>query len=200
MLTFTQAATIWSFRRELWYVTLAVCGILLIPVVAVIVLTQTGLNYVSDKLVVEDVESNTVEILNPANGEVLTSISTERAWPIIGTVTLEFGVPHLPYEVTHTGIDIATKEGDPIHPFMAGTVIYARELSWGYGKHVIIDHGDNVKSLYGHLDKIFVYEGQTVEITDTIGNEGSTGWSTGDHVHFQITVFDVPVNPRVFLE
>lgn len=200
MLTLSQALTIWSFRRELTYVVLAFCGVLLIPVVAVTVLTQTGLNYVSDKLAVENTESNVVEILNPGTGEVLTTIESEMAWPLVGTVTLEFGVPHLPYQVTHTGIDIATKEGDPIHPFMGGTVIYARELSWGYGKHVIIDHGNSVKSLYGHLDKIFAYEGQTVEITDTIGNEGSTGWSTGDHLHFQITVFDVPVNPRVFLE
>lgn len=200
MLTFSQALTIWSFRRELTYVSLAFLGILLIPVIAVIVLTQTGINYVSDKLATVDAESAAVEIRDPGTGEVVTTVESEMAWPLVGTVTLEFGVPHLPYQVTHTGIDIATKNGDPIHPFMGGTVIYARELSWGYGKHVIIDHGNNVKSLYGHLDKIFAYEGQTVKITDTIGNEGSTGWSTGDHVHFQITVYGIPVNPRTFLK
>jgi len=93
------------------------------------VLTQTGLNYVSDKLVAADLETKAVEIFDPTTGEAVATINSEMSWPLNGTVTLEFGVPHLPYEVTHTGIDIATKKGDSIHPFMGGTVVYARELT-----------------------------------------------------------------------
>ena len=82
---------------------------------------------------------------------------------------------------------------------MDGTVIYAKEIFWGYGKHIIIDHGDNITSLYGHLDKIYVVNGQKVTINDVIGKEGSTGWSTGPHLHFQIDAYGIPVNPRTFL-
>lgn len=69
----------------------------------------------------------------------------------------------------------------------------------GFGKHIIVDHGDNITSLYGHLDKIFVIRGQEVKPGDIIGLRGDTGWSTGPHLHFQINVFGIPVNPRTFL-
>jgi len=112
---------------------------------------------------------------------------------------LEFGVPHLPYQILHTGIDIANNKGTNITPFMGGTVTYAAETKIGYGKHIIIDHGNNVTSLYGHLDKILVYKGQVVTTDQVIGLMGTTGWSTGNHLHFQINVYGIPVNPRVFL-
>lgn len=57
-----------------------------------------------------------------------------------------------------------------------------------------------LSALYAHLDKINVKEGQEVKPGDVIGLEGNTGWSTGDHLHFQISVFGVPVNPRVFID
>jgi murein DD-endopeptidase MepM/ murein hydrolase activator NlpD len=83
---------------------------------------------------------------------------------------------------------------------MPGKVIYAGEIFWGYGKHIIIDHGNNITSVYAHLDKIFVVPGQEIKTTDqVIGNEGSTGWSTGPHLHFEVRVFGIPVNPRTFL-
>jgi murein DD-endopeptidase MepM/ murein hydrolase activator NlpD len=82
---------------------------------------------------------------------------------------------------------------------MEGTVTYAGEIFWGYGRHIMIDHGDNITSVYAHLDRIFVYKGQKVYVGDTIGNMGSTGWSTGPHLHFEIRVYGVPVNPRAIL-
>ncbi len=107
------------------------------------------------------------------------------------------------FQVFHTGIDIANpvgKVGDPINPFLPGKVIYAGEIFWGYGKHIIIDHGNNITSVYGHLDKIFVVKGQEIKDTKTvIGREGQTGWATGPHLHFEIRVFGIPVNPRTFL-
>jgi murein DD-endopeptidase MepM/ murein hydrolase activator NlpD len=194
------AITIWSFRRELLYVAFAFLIILLLPVIAVVILTQTGINVVSDKLATVDSINKTIEIHDPLDGSVVKEINPTMVWPVKGRITLEFGVPHLPYQLFHTGIDIASWKGDDITPFMDGTVTYAGEVFWGYGKHIIIDHGDNISSLYGHLDKIYVFKGQKVKIGDVIGKEGSTGWSTGPHLHFQINVYGIPVSPRTFLD
>jgi len=108
----------------------------------------------------------------------------------------------LPYQPLHTGIDIADpygKEGDPITPFMVGTVIKAEQLWWGYGKYVEINHGNHVVSIYGHMSKLFVYKGEPVKLGQVIGLEGQTGWATGPHVHFEIRVFGIPTNPHIFL-
>lgn len=114
---------------------------------------------------------------------------------------MEFGQTS-PYQLFHTGIDIASpthEVGDPVGAFMKGTVIYAGETSTGFGKHVEIDHGHHIVTIYGHLDSIAVTEGQEVEMGTVVGTRGNTGWSTGPHLHFQINVFGIPVNPRVFL-
>jgi murein DD-endopeptidase MepM/ murein hydrolase activator NlpD len=193
---------LWSIRKELKIVITAFLLVLLLPIIAVIILTQTGINIVSDKLATVNSSTNIVEIHDPASGMVVTTINSPMVWPVFGVITLEFGKPHLPYQLFHTGIDIANPEGkigDDITPFMDGTVIYAGQTAIGYGKHVIIDHGNKVTSLYGHLDKVLVYKGQKVKIGDVIGKMGTTGWSTGPHLHFQINVFGIPVNPRTFV-
>lgn len=189
----------WNYKKELKIILLAFLVVLSLPLVAVIILTQTGINLVSDKLVDQTGIENQVEILDPITGEVTYTINQAMYWPTTGVVTLEFGVPHLPYQILHTGIDIANNKGSNITPFMGGMVTYAAETKTGYGKHIIIDHGNNITSLYGHLDKILVYKGQTVTTDQVIGLMGTTGWSTGNHLHFQINVYGIPVNPRVFL-
>lgn len=163
---------------------------------------NTGINIVSDKLVGVNTQTGNVQIKDPLNGSVVKELSPTVAWPVHGVVTLEFGESDWPYQLFHTGIDIANPNGmtgDPIHPFMDGIVIYAGEISWGFGKHIIIDNGNNITSIYAHLDKIYVYPGEQVHIADMIGREGDTGWSTGPHLHFQVNVYGIPVNPRVFL-
>lgn len=193
---------LWSFRRELKYVLFAFLIVLSLPIIAVIILTNTGINIVSDRLATIDSKTQTVQIHDPKDGSIIQEIKPVVSWPVAGVITLEFGQSDLPFELFHSGIDIANphgKIGDPIHPFMDGTVIYAGEIFWGYGKHIIIDHGNDVTSLYGHLDKIYVYPGQKVTISDSIGKEGTTGWSTGPHLHFQINLFGIPINPRTFL-
>ncbi len=196
------AYLIFSYKKELFYVGLAFFIALLIPIIAVILLTHSGIDIISDKLASVDPKTNTVNIHDPTGQKEDTPVTKEMAWPVHGVVTLEFGENDLPYELFHDGIDIANpygKIGDQIHPFMEGKVVYAGEIFWGFGKHIIIDHGDNITSLYGHLDKIFVVKGQKVTITQVIGNEGRTGWSTGPHLHFGIYVYGIPVNPRTFL-
>lgn len=188
-----------QFRAD---VILTLLLILLLPFFAVILLTNAGIDIVSGKLATKDTQTNIVSIHNPKDGSVEKQITVEREWPMHGVITLEFGAVDLPYQPLHTGIDIADFQGqigDPIVPFMDGTVIYAGEIFWGYGKHIIIDHGNNITSLYGHLDKIFVYVGEQVHLGQIIGHEGRTGWATGPHVHFETRVHGIPVNPRTFL-
>lgn len=197
-----QFFVLWSFKRELFYVSLAFLTVLIMPVIAVILLTHAGIDIISDRLATVNEVTQAVEIHDPTTGEVVKEITKAVAWPALGVISLEFGEMSF-VEPFHSGIDIAnaqSKIGDPVNPFLPGKVIYAGEIWWGYGKHIIIDHGDNILSVYAHLDKIFVYKGQ--EITDTkqvIGNMGSTGWSTGPHLHFQINIYGIPVNPRTFL-
>lgn len=191
--------TLWSFRKELKYVVLAFLTVLMVPVIGVILLTQVGINIISDKIVQNNPQTQAVEIKDPVSGNVVKSISPQVVWPAKGVITLEFGESDLPYQPLHTGIDIAGPFDEPINPAMNGTVIYAGEIFWGYGKHIIIDNGNNITTLYGHLDKIYVYPGEKVTITDTIGLEGETGWATGPHLHFETRLYGIPVNPRVFL-
>lgn len=190
--------TLWSFRKELKYVLLAFLTILMVPVIGVILLTQVGINIISDKLVQSNPTNQTIQIKNPTSGEVVKEIKPQVAWPARGVITLEFGETSL-YQVFHTGIDIAGPFDQPINPAMDDKVIYAGEIFWGYGKHIIIDNGNNITTVYAHLDKIYVYPGEKVTVTDTIGLEGQTGWATGPHLHFETKIYGIPVNPRVFL-
>ncbi len=197
------ALTLWSYRKELKLVAISFLIILLMPVIGVILLTGAGINIISDKLVTQNSQDQTVEIHDPGTGQVVDTIQTKVVWPVGGVITLNFGDIDLPYQPLHTGIDIASadgKVGTPVTAMMPGKVIYAGEISWGYGKHIMIDHGNNITTLYGHLDKIFVYKGQEIKSTDlVIGNRGTTGWSTGPHLHFEVRAYGIPVNPRTFL-
>ena len=115
-------------------------------------------------------------------------------WPIHGPVTSEFG-PR--WGGFHPGIDIAAAYGTPIKAAKAGTVILA---SWygGYGNFVLIDHGGGIVTGYGHQSRMAVSDGQQVSQGQVIGYEGSTGFSTGPHVHFEVRVDGTPQNPRNF--
>lgn len=190
-------------KNELKYVIFTFILVLLLPVIAVILLANAGIDIVSDRLATQNTQNNTVEIHDPATGKVIQVVQTTAVWPVSGVVTLEFGAIDLPYQPLHTGIDIAnprSQVGDPVTAFMPGIVTYAGEISWGYGKHIVIDNGNNISSVYAHLDKIFVFKGEEIKTTDkVIGLEGDTGWATGPHVHFEARVFGIPVNPRTFL-
>src|SRR5579859_5486088 len=196
---FFITSSFFSIKKELQIVLLTFILILLLPVAAVFMLTNAGIDIVSDHLATKNTQTNSVDIHDPKDGSVINSIQQPMHWPLHGVVTLEFGAIDLPYQPLHTGIDIANVMDTPVTPFMNGTVIYAGEIFWGYGKHIIIDNGNNISSLYAHLDKIYVYPGEKVTLNQVIGAEGETGWATGPHVHFEVRVFGIPVNPRTFL-
>ena len=115
-------------------------------------------------------------------------------WPVQGVVTSAFG-PR--WGRMHEGIDIAAPAGTPIRAAAAGTVIYAGWLG-GYGNLTIIDHGNGVATAYGHQSAIYV-TGGAVSQGQEIGAVGSTGHSTGDHLHFEVRINATPVDPLAYL-
>jgi murein DD-endopeptidase MepM/ murein hydrolase activator NlpD len=131
--------------------------------------------------------------------------STGFSYPISGPITSPFGWrthPIFKSRIFHSGIDIAGPNGGAIKASNDGRVIYA---GWygGYGKVVILDHGvingKPITTLYGHMSAINVSSGQTVRKGQTVGREGSTGYSTGPHCHFEVRVNGKPVNPLSYI-
>jgi murein DD-endopeptidase MepM/ murein hydrolase activator NlpD len=100
----------------------------------------------------------------------------------------------------HPGVDFASKIGEPVNPVMDGVVSQVLYDKWDYGTHIVIAHANKYSSLYAHLSKIDVKVGQVVTTSTTIGEVGSTGRSTGPHLHFEIhDELDRPINPTTFL-
>ena len=123
------------------------------------------------------------------------------SWPVVGVVTSGFGWRIHPISGTtkfHAGIDIDASSGTTITAAGSGTVIVA---SWygGYGNTVVIDHGGGLTTLYAHLSSYAVSNGQSVSKNQTIGYVGSTGYSTGPHLHFETREHGTPVNALNYL-
>ncbi|MDI3316744.1 MAG: peptidoglycan DD-metalloendopeptidase family protein [Bacillota bacterium] len=123
-------------------------------------------------------------------------------WPLSSfTVTSPFGSryhPILQQWRMHTGMDLAAPYGTPIHAAAAGVVFYAGWMS-GYGNTVILIHGNGISTLYGHMSSIEVSVNQRVSAWQEIGRVGSTGLSTGPHLHFEVRVNGTPVNPEGYV-
>lgn|GEM_PF-6585957 len=101
----------------------------------------------------------------------------------------------------HTGVDMVTNIGTPVHAATDGTVTFA-ETGWngGYGTDIIIkEQNSKISTLYGHLSKLLVHEGEVVSVGDEIALSGDTGNSTGPHLHFEVRIDGEPVNPMVYL-
>ncbi len=98
----------------------------------------------------------------------------------------------------HTGIDIAGRGGDPIYAYKSGLVIFSG-WSGGYGYLVKVDHGNGVITYYAHCSKLLVTAGDSVEMGQTIAKEGTTGNSTGNHLHFEIRINGTAVNPYGYI-
>ena len=98
---------------------------------------------------------------------------------------------------SHTGMDIASNQGTAVYACDSGTVVLA-EWYGGYGNCIMIDHGNGYKTLYGHLSVISVSNGQTVSQGETIGQVGSTGNSTGPHLHLEVYKNGSRIDPEQF--
>ena len=98
----------------------------------------------------------------------------------------------------HTGVDLADPIGTPVKAANGGTVIFAGWNSWGYGNTVVLSHGP-FSTLYGHMSAIYAHCGQVVSTGTVIGAVGSSGNSSGPHLHFEIRYLDTPQNPTATL-
>ena len=125
----------------------------------------------------------------------------QMIFPTGGRITSRFGTrthPVLGYRRFHAGIDFGASSGTPVNAADSGRVIFS---GWygGYGNAVIIDHGGGITTLYGHNSRLLVSEGQTVQQGQAIAAVGSTGLSTGPHLHFEVRRNGNPVDPLGFL-
>jgi len=125
-------------------------------------------------------------------------------WPTPGwtTITSSYGMrfhPILKVNKMHTGVDIGAPRGANIVAVDGGKVAFVGWMS-GYGQVVLLDHGNKISTLYVHQDRILVSKGQVVEKGQTIGKVGSTGWSTGPHLHFEVRINGKHTNPLKYIK
>jgi murein DD-endopeptidase MepM/ murein hydrolase activator NlpD len=123
-------------------------------------------------------------------------------WPVKGDITDKFGYRKDPFTRRtkyHQGIDVGADSGTSIRATASGRVIMAERTS-GYGRAVKIDHGRGIVTLYGHASKLLVKAGQTVKKGDIIAKVGSSGRSTGPHLHFEVLLYGTPVDPFQYLD
>ncbi len=142
----------------------------------------------------EHKEDHKDEAVKPAAPE-------EAIWPIHGQITTHFGEGGRFYRTAHTGIDISDGKPSgvtPIKAFRSGKVIAAGREG-GLGLRVIIEHDHGITSVYGHLSSIAVREGEVVTTATTLGMQGSTGVSTGPHLHFEVRVNGQAADPLLFI-
>lgn len=118
--------------------------------------------------------------------------------PVQGRITSRFGSREAIRDHDHKGLDIAAKTGTPIKAAADGKITYSDTMS-GYGNLIIIDHGNGIKTYYGHCSKLYKKEGQKVSAGDVIAAVGNTGNSTGSHLHFEIRKNGVYLNPTKYL-
>ncbi len=122
-------------------------------------------------------------------------------WPVEGRVASSFGEREDPINgegAFHSGVDIDAPYGTPVRAAGDGDVTGA-QMGAGYGREVTLEHGHDVMTLYGHLSEIAVYPGQHVIRGQVIGYVGQSGRATGPHLHYEVRVHDVPVNPYKYL-
>ena len=118
--------------------------------------------------------------------------------PITGTISSRYGVSSRIRSSTHTGLDIAASTGTPIKVIADGTVTSA-QYTGSYGYLVKVDHGNGVESWYAHTSKMYVKAGDEVKAGDVIAAVGSTGNSTGPHLHLEIRINGQHVNPQKYI-
>ena len=130
-----------------------------------------------------------------------TLVSVPSIWPVRGWVSSEFGYRVSPFtgdRAFHAGIDVATPEGMPIIAPANGVVEFIG-VQGNYGNTLVIRHGAGLSSLFGHLQAALVHQGQMVKRGQQVALVGNTGRSTGPHLHYEVRLNDLPVNPRRYI-
>lgn len=138
------------------------------------------------------------DVRNLLNDQVSISRATPKGWPTKGWITSYFGMRKSPFtgrRVMHEGLDIAANTGTPVYATADGIVARV-DYSRGYGKTVVIDHGYGYRTIFGHNSKILVKSGQRIKRGDRVSFVGNTGQSTGPHLHYELRLNGVPIDPR----
>jgi murein DD-endopeptidase MepM/ murein hydrolase activator NlpD len=193
-------------KKELAIVFIILTILIMLPAISLIVLVASGESVISNAIAVINPVTHFVDIFD-ANGKKVNELELSTTWPTTGYISDEFGTQDAFRSEMgfgpHTGIDIANEHGDigsPITTFMIGTVQKVHDIDDNIcGKYVKIDNGAGITSLYCHLSVTATTEKLVVNPGDVIGYMGKSGAATGSHLHFQINVFDIPVNPRNFM-
>ena len=157
------------------------------------------LNRLAEGVAEETQHLKALDRLMARAGKILATLPTR--WPVRGAVNSEFGNRLSPWTKNtefHAGMDIRAERGTPIKAPSGGTVSHAGPHA-EYGLTVILEHGHDIRSVYGHLSKMAVVLGQRVERGAEIGLTGNSGRSSGPHLHYEILVKGHPVNPRAYL-
>ena len=139
--------------------------------------------------------------VQPYDGLILPPGTGQLMYPTIGPVTSNFGWrthPILGTERFHSGIDFGADYGSLIYASEQGRVIYA-DWYGGYGNAVIVDHGNGMTTLYAHCSDLYVKDGDIVAKGQPIASVGSTGFSTGPHLHFELRANGEPIDPAAYL-
>ena len=129
------------------------------------------------------------------------NVSFKTCVPVYGKITSPYGYRDHPVGGDagfHTGMDIAAGKGRAVKAFAAGTVLQA-STNKVYGNYVLIEHADGIRSFYGHNSKLNVKEGQCVKLGQKIAEVGSTGLSTGPHLHFEVRKGSMRLNPKYYI-
>jgi len=138
---------------------------------------------------------------NSTTADWIRANSAPNLWPVEGQVTASFGERIDPFNgegAFHSGVDISAIVGSAVIAPADGSVTFADYLG-GYGRAIMVDHGHGISTRYGHLSSFAVTAGQYVHRGDTIGYVGTSGRSTGPHLHYEVRINDVPVNPYKYL-
>ncbi|MBO6233292.1 MAG: M23 family metallopeptidase [Clostridia bacterium] len=147
---------------------------------------------VAKSKITEKVKEETEDVISKVEGIKISKL------PVTGIISSRYGESSRLRRSTHTGLDIATSNGTPISVVADGTVTCA-EYSGAYGNLVKVSHGNGVETWYAHTSKMYVKVGQEVKAGEIIAAVGSTGNSTGSHLHFEIRINGNHVNPQNYL-
>ena len=158
-------------------------------------------SYLASNVSLANVPNNGLRLLPAAQFTSLGIVPT--LWPVVGEITGHFGERLDPFSgegAFHAGMDIASRYGDAVRATADGVVAEAGGERSGYGRLVVIDHGFGVSTWYGHLSAFKTQVGMHVKAGDVIGLEGKSGRSTGPHLHYEVRIYNTPVNPWRYLK
>ncbi|MFT4112929.1 M23 family metallopeptidase [Silvibacterium sp.] len=134
-------------------------------------------------------------------GSWINMADAPSLWPVMGPITSSFGERTDPFNgegAFHKGIDISAHYGDPVRATADGVVVTAG-MGNGYGREILVDHGSGIATLYGHLSGFACTPGEQVKVGQIIGYVGTSGRSTGPHLHYEVHIRNTPVNPHKYL-